>query len=335
MAWVSWRAATRDALYGARGFYTRPEGPAGHFRTSAHASPLFARALARLAREAGLRRVLDMGAGRGELLIALHAVDPALALTGVEVVERPGDLPIAVGWATDLPERVEDTLVLANEWLDTVPCEVAEGVDGVWRLVLVEPRTGRERLDGPLEPADAAWMDRWWPLISDGDRAEVGRSRDLAWADLVSRLDRAVAVAVDYGHTRRTRPPAGTLAGYRAGRAVRPIPDGCRDVTAHVALDACAAAGQAAGATCTLLTTQGVALGALGVAGFRPPLDLAAREPAAYLRGLAAAGQAWELTDLAGLGGFGWLAQSVGVPLPRPWVGLAGADGGRGPANAG
>src|SRR5690606_26764082 len=44
-----WRAAAQDALYGPRGFYRRPgEGPAGHFRTSVHASPLFAGAVARL-----------------------------------------------------------------------------------------------------------------------------------------------------------------------------------------------------------------------------------------------------------------------------------------------
>jgi hypothetical protein len=30
-----------------------------------------------------------------------------------------------------------------------------------------------------------------------------------------------------------------------------------------------------------------------------------------------------ELTDPAGLGGFGWLVQAVGVPLPAPLAGLA------------
>ena len=48
----SWKAAWDDALYGAAGFFRR-ESPAAHFRTSVHASPLFARALVRLVREAG------------------------------------------------------------------------------------------------------------------------------------------------------------------------------------------------------------------------------------------------------------------------------------------
>lgn len=37
--WRGWRETAEAALYGADGFYLRPEGPAGHFRTSVHASP--------------------------------------------------------------------------------------------------------------------------------------------------------------------------------------------------------------------------------------------------------------------------------------------------------
>ena len=97
---------------------------------------------------------------------------------------------------------------------------------------------------------------------------------------------------------------------------MRPIPDGSRDITAHVALDACAAAGTAAGATQTLLTTQRLALRALGLTGRRPPLSQADRDPAGYLTALREAAEEAELTDPAGLGGFGWLIQAVGVPLP-------------------
>ncbi|MFV2120669.1 hypothetical protein ACE14D_20400, partial [Streptomyces sp. Act-28] len=74
-SWRGWRAATEDALYGPDGFYLRPEGPASHFRTSVHASPLYAAAVARLLErvaaglgaEAGPDGVafVDMGAGRG------------------------------------------------------------------------------------------------------------------------------------------------------------------------------------------------------------------------------------------------------------------------------
>ncbi|NEB77546.1 hypothetical protein G3I40_20315, partial [Streptomyces sp. SID14478] len=53
-------------------------------------------------------------------------------------------------------------------------------------------------------------------------------------------VERGLAVAVDYAHARGTRPPFGTLTGFRAGRETAPVPDGTCDLTAHVALDACA-----------------------------------------------------------------------------------------------
>ena len=119
------------------------------------------------------------------------------------------------------------------------------------------------------------------------------------------------ALAVDYGHLRATRPPGGTLAGYRAGRQVPPVPDGSCDLTAHVAVDAVAAAGGAP----YRLVSQRAALRGLGVDGARPPLGRAATDPGGYLRALAAASAAAELTDPAGLGGHWWLLHPVGVTL--------------------
>ena len=131
------------------------------------------------------------------------------------------------------------------------------------------------------------------------------------------------AVAVDYAHVRAARPPFGSLTGFRAGREVPPVPDGGCDLTAHVALDACAEAVGAApvgaaalGATSVGwpvagLVTQREALRALGVSGGRPPLSLASTDPAGYVRALSSAGEAAELTALGGLGDFLWLTQRV------------------------
>lgn len=118
-------------------------------------------------------------------------------------------------------------------------------------------------------------------------------------------------MAVDYAHVREARPPFGTLTGFRAGREVRPVPDGSCDLTAHVALDACAAAGAGAGPPPELLS-QREALRRLGVSGERPPLTLASADPAGYVRALASAGEAAELTARGGLGDFGWLMQRRG-----------------------
>ena len=300
------------------GFY-RTQAPAQHFRTSAHASPLLAGALARLARECGLSRVVDVGSGRGELLAALGAADPGLTLVGVDVVDRPAALssiinPGAVDWVispggADLPEvDLGRALVVAHEWLDDVPCTVVE-VDEHGELRVVEvSMDGVERLAGTPTSDEMAWVRRWWPITGPGTRIEVGLDRDRAWDGLRQRACGSVLVAVDYDHRRDARPPAGTLSGYRAGRAVPPVPDGSCDLTAHVALDSLSGGG--------VLTTQRDALLALGVETARPPIGLASTDPAAYLDAVVRAGEVAELVDRGGLGGFGWLVQSTGPLLP-------------------
>jgi SAM-dependent MidA family methyltransferase len=320
MVWYGWREATERALYGDRGFY-RTHAPSQHFRTSVHAGPVFADAVRRLARDAALTTVVDVGAGGGELLVALHSRDPSLHLIGVDLADRPPDLPAEVMWQHEVPATA-GALLVANEWLDDVPVDIVELGDDGWRLVLVDPATGAERLGPPPADDDADWLATWWP-VEDGEReagarAEIGRPRDEAWAAAVGSLSDGVAVAIDYAHDRTSRPPAGSLTGYRDGRQLPPVPDGSCDVTSHVALDACAAAGIAAGATATLLTTQRVALTALGVRRDSPPYELSRTNPANYLRALSRAGEAAELTDPGGLGGFGWLLQARGltrVPL--------------------
>ncbi|MEU3982576.1 SAM-dependent methyltransferase [Streptomyces sp. NPDC026672] len=350
-AWRGWREATEAALYGPGGFYRRPEGPAGHFRTSVHASPLFAGAVARLlcrvddalGRPARLDFV-DMAAGRGELVTGVLAALPAdvAARTrahAVEVADRPPGLAERVAWLREPPAGITG-LLFANEWLDNVPLDVAEAdAEGAPRLVLVDD-AGTERLGGPVPGPEADWLARWWPLPpEEGLRAEIGLPRDLAWASAVARVARGAAVAVDYAHTITTRPPFGTLTGFREGRETPPVPDGSCDITSHVALDACAHAGRTAlsaspgepprGAVSEeagfgegrpgrrgRVVGQREALGVLGVVGGRPPLELASSDPAAYVRALASAGEAAELTARGGLGDFGWLVQTVGIGDP-------------------
>ncbi|MFJ9607879.1 SAM-dependent methyltransferase [Kitasatospora sp. NPDC101176] len=325
MTWMRWAPAMEQALYDPDGgFYRRPEGPAGHFRTSVHASELFARAVARLLLEVdeALGRpeelaLVDVGAGRGELLAGVLAELPGEVLArlrpyGVELADRPAGLPDAVRW-TDAVPRGRTGLLFANEWLDNVPLDAGEvDEDGVLRYREVDTATGEERPGEPVSAADAAWAGRWWPARQPGDRVEFGGPRDAAWAHAVAGLDRGLAVAVDYAHTAGRRPPFGTLAGFRGGREVAPVPDGSCDVTAHVALDSAAAPGLH-----SLWTTQRDALRALGVSGARPALALASSDPVGYLRALSGAGEGAELTDPAGLGAFGWLAQTVRMPVPE------------------
>jgi len=287
--------AWEQALYGPDGFFLR-EVPLEHFRTNV-AVPLFAVAVRRLAglvdRALGLPDpfdVVDLGAGRGELLGSLPDVPARWRLTSVDLAPGlPSELPVVEG------------LLLANEYLDTVPLDVLS--DG--RLVLVSA-SGEERVGAPLA---SEWADAWWPPEAEGldpsdlpHRVEVGAFRDLAWAAAVSRVRRGLAVAVDYGHTMADRRP--TLTGYRHGHQVPPVPDGTCDLTAHVALDSCAAA------TGSVVVRQRDALQALGISAALPPTD----HPS-YPTALAEASQARELLDPDGLGGFGWLLRPVDVEV--------------------
>lgn len=273
--WRSWQDAWDAALYGPDGFYRRPEGPAGHFRTASHAAAAhLAAAMASLAQAHGCGTVLEIGAGRGELLVALSRYAPHLRLHGVDVVGRPPALPAGIGWSTGLtsvPEHVRaDVLVLAWELLDVVACPVLEvDDDRAPRVVQVEPTYGRERLGPPAPPDDVSWCERWWPLddAEPGERREVGSPREALWHSIVAGTRDAVLLMVDYAHTLGERPPLGSLSGFRAGRQVVPVPDGRCDITAEVAVDAVAAAGERAGATTIALTTQAAALADLGACG--------------------------------------------------------------------
>lgn len=306
MAPRPWRDAWWDALYGAQGFYRRDEGPASHFTTSAHGSlgAVLAEAIAALADQAGVCRVVDFACGRGELLRHLHDLRPDLALTGVDVVEPPADLPPAIDWVrspggADLPDGLRDldAVVLAHEWLDVVPGTIAE-VDGagVLRDVLVD-ETGGESLGDPVGGDDQSWADTWWPTTTPGDRVEVGLSRDRAWRELLSRSRTGVTIAVDYGHMRTARPRHGTLTAYRQGNVVDTIPDGRRDLTTHVATDSLGA---------DEVLTQRELLHRLGLTASTPEHDTARTDPLGYVAALGRASAIAALTDPHGLGGFHW-----------------------------
>ena len=305
---VAWAQAWQQALYGAAGFY-RGDGPGAHFTTATHGGfgVVLAGALADLARREGLTGIVDIGSGRGELLTHLHRVDPGLRLTGVDIVERPADLPEPITWlqadgGLTFPDQlrgVTDALVVAHEWLDVVPCAVAEaGPDGVLRVVQVDPATGVERLGDAIAGADLDWVDTHWGPVQPGDRVEIGRSRDVAWAELLSRIDSGVALAIDYGHRRGERPRSGTLTAYRHGAQVNPVPDGRCDITAHVAVDSL---------DHDDLRTQRQALHDLGVTGHRPDDALLATDPTAYVMALSRATHEAMLVAVGGFGDFWWV----------------------------
>jgi SAM-dependent MidA family methyltransferase len=308
---LPWRLAMAEALYGKDGFYVARGVPRRHFRTSPHTGVAWAGAIHALASRVDAAMgspasftVVDLGAGGGELLTALAAIaPPRWTLVGIDVAERPTDLPARVAWSDAPPLEIQG-LIVANELLDVVPLDVVELTDSGPRLVMVSG-TGDESLGDPISHADAEWSARWWPLTQVGDRAELGRHRDERWSEITGSLVCGVGVAIDYAAV-PSRDAGGTLTGYRAGRRVAPVPDGSCDLTAHVRFESMTAEGD-------VLLRQHEALRLLGVAARHPEYD---GDPIHYLAELSAVGDAAELLDPDGLGGFTWLVHAKGTANP-------------------
>lgn len=222
------REAWRDALYGPRGrFVTSGVRDFSTALTDPVTAPVLCAHLLSVAidvdralGEPAEFAVTDVGAGTGGFLSFVAAHGPARwRLHAVEVGPRPAALDARIAWCASIPKT--HGLLLAHEWLDDVPLDVARG----GRVLLADGTLGGEH--------DTAWLDRW-----GGE--EDGSARDEAWQAATDRLSGGVALAVDYGHTRATRRK--TLTGWRAGHAVPPVFDGSCDITAHVALDSLTAA---------------------------------------------------------------------------------------------
>ena len=161
----------------------------------------------------------------------------------------------------------------------------------------------------PSPTPDAAWIQRWWP--SPAGTVEIGRSarRGLGTSGRPSRTragpHRRLWTFSGY-QTQRANPgrfPRRARGRTPPGRQHRPhLPrrDRLRRRGHRAALERDDPA-------------RGAALA--GSQRRRPPLELAHRDPAGYLRALAEASEAATLTDPDGLGGHWWLLHPLGCAL--------------------
>ena len=185
----------------------------------------------------------------------------------VDLRDRPADLPAAVEWARDLWDvrydrwttgaaepwlaRPEPVMIICCEWLDDLPVVVVRRHADGWREMIIGD-DGTEEFGPRLHEEQLAWADQWWPA---GQRAEVGLTRDRAWAALAAVVARrgGCALMIDYGHRLGERPADGSFAAYRDGRSVPPTPSGEVNLTAHVSVDSVRAVGEAGRAAYRLL----------------------------------------------------------------------------------
>jgi SAM-dependent MidA family methyltransferase len=295
--WIPFARYMELVLYApGLGYYSagsRKFGAEGDFVTSPEISPMFARCLARQARQvldATGGDILELGPGSGVLAADLFEdlkaqgapprnyfmleVSPDLrARQHALLAERfPEDFG-RFTWIGELPVSFRG-LVLANEVLDVVP------------FALVRREAGELFERGViLTESGFAWEDQRMPdgdlrrrtaaVLPPGDYeylTEVGFAAEGLVRTLAKALEAGVALFIDYGFPEREyyhpQRSMGTLrCHYRHRFHGDPFfMPGLQDITAHVDFTAMARAGESAGAEVEGFTTQAYFLISCGLA---------------------------------------------------------------------
>ncbi|MFV0317719.1 MAG: SAM-dependent methyltransferase [Microthrixaceae bacterium] len=272
------------ALYApASGFFATGGGAGrrgGDFVTSAEVGPLFGAVVARYLDEVWEQlghperlTVVEAGAGRGALAIAVRNAEPRCAPSLLWVLverspalrERQHDhldlvdvdasgVP-AIGFdgtgpwfhsVQDMPSEPFVGVVLANELLDNLPLRVFERSRGSWSEVVVRRASdGEGRLVEALvsaEPAIAADLDRLAHGATEGARVPVQHAAARWVQHACNLVDRGHVIVFDYVASTAeiaSRHFGDWLRTYRAHeRGGPPLSEpGRQDLTADVALD--------------------------------------------------------------------------------------------------
>lgn len=229
------------ALYHPRhGYYTSGRariGRAGDFFTSVSVGPLFGQILAEQFRVWGVRQVIEVGGGSGQLRADVLAAAPQLDYRVVEVGQ-------------ELPARMAGC-VFSNELLDAFPVHRLVGD----REVYVD--TQFQEVLGPLS-------DPRLPRLPAGYRSEFNL-RAVDWVrDVAGRLTAgSYLLTIDYGFERAEYFAPHHHQGhlqcyYRHRRSHNPYQRiGQQDITAHVEFTSLMEAGHAAGLDVVWFGDQG------------------------------------------------------------------------------
>lgn len=272
-------------------------GPAGDFVTAPELSPLFARCLARQAREVlatlGGGSIVEAGAGSGvmacELLAELERLDALpeqyaiLELSAdlrarqqVLFAERIPHLLPRIAWLDRPPERCFTGIVLANELLDALPVHrIVSGRDAEEYVCWRDDHFAWA--EGPLSDAHlglrlgALYGALGRGNFTTGYRIEINLAAEAWVASVAAALERGMILAIDYGYPRREyyhpERAGGTLMCHYRHRAHGDplILAGLQDITAHIDFTALAEAAVAHGLSVSGYTTQAYFLLASGL----------------------------------------------------------------------
>ena len=270
---ISFADFMRAALYApGLGYYAAGAtklGASGDFVTAPEMSSFFGAALADVFAPMHAQGVLELGAGSGKLARDFLGASPetkrySILDISADLRERQQAVLAgrAVDWLDALPENIAG-LVLANEVLDAVPCEIVRFRNDHYEQARICATNGvfewawRPLLTGSLQ--DAA-KQRIPPI--EGYTGEINLEAEALFATLAERLTDGVLCCIDYGFPRREYyvpdRGAGTLACHYQHRVhFDPLTlVGLQDITAHVDFTALAEAAVDGGASVICYATQ-------------------------------------------------------------------------------
>ncbi len=301
--------------------------------------------------------LVEMGAGQGILAVDIlrfikrnypnffQAITYTIIETSAALRQQQQQIQgVKIRWLTwdELPNESLYGCCFSNELVDAFPVHRLQWRQGHWQECYVTWREqngnegngeeigGFKEELGPLStPELAAYFeqvgvaDHDWP---EGYTTEVNLAA-LSWLETLTRkLKRGYVITIDYGyeahryyHPRRSR---GTLQCYRHHR-YHDDPYcfvGEQDITAHVDFTALQRQGDRCGLDHEGFTPQALFLMALGLGDRLAALGRGS-QPASgadILRVMQRREVLHDLLDPQGLGGFGVLVQSKGLPSDRP-----------------
>ncbi|MBX9346971.1 SAM-dependent methyltransferase [Chromobacterium vaccinii] len=349
--WIPFSHYMELALYApGMGYYAAGSsklGESGDFITAPELTPLFGQSLARqlaelLPQTAGA--IYEFGAGTGKLAIDLLAELETLGCLpqkyvildlSPDLVERQRDniraaLPHLAGrveWADRLPDSI-DGIVIGNELLDAMPCEMVFRDEG--RRLRQRGVTVR---DGALcyedrDFADARLAELAAQLVPDIPRyeTEISLANRGFIATVAGALTRGAILMIDYGHAAseyyHPERSMGTLLGHYRHHTVQDpfyLP-GLMDLTCHVDFSAVAQSGIDAGLDLIGYTSQAQFLVNCGLVDRLQSLD--ANDVKSYLPVAKAAQRLLSPQEM----GETFKAMGFGKSVSIDWLGFARGD---------
>lgn len=290
--WLAFRDWMAEVLYApGLGYYTagshklalrsehEQRSLTGDFVTAPELSAAFGRTLARqmaqVMKDNGLSRILEFGAGSGQLacdvLDALHR--EGMTDIDYQILEISDDLrvrqqallkhtPFRVTWLDRIPDGFAG-IVVANEVLDAMPVHIVRwSEDGqVNEMGVVAKDRGFTWEERRAAPALAEHLARCMPPLP-GYTTEISLDAQAWIRTLAGHLQRGLILLVDYGFTQtefyHPQRSHGTLMCHIQHRAHDDpfFAPGLQDITAHVDFSAIAATAHQSGLDVLGYTSQ-------------------------------------------------------------------------------